>query len=149
MLSAVSSAATSRLFASIAILSLAGILVSAIALQRHYAKSESKFCDLGQQFNCDIVNRSQQSEVIGIPVAAAGIAGYAVLFIFSTFLRKNGTTPNRLLGTAIAGLVFALYLTYVEAYVLETWCVLCLVSLLLIALINLLACMLKWKTSTA
>ena len=30
---------------------------------------------------------------------------------------------------ALAGLAFALYLTYIEAYVLGVWCILCLGSL--------------------
>jgi uncharacterized membrane protein len=43
----------------------------------------------------------------------------------------------------VAGLAFALYLTYVEGYVLETWCILCLSSLALIATITVLASVVK------
>jgi vitamin-K-epoxide reductase (warfarin-sensitive) len=125
------------LFTVIAILSLAGVIVSAVSLQRHYAKSATAFCDFSQRFSCDVVNRSEQSTIMGIPVAGIGVAGYAVLFIFSTFWRWRAETPNRLLAAAIVGLVFALRLTYVEAYVLETWCILCLISLGLIFLISL------------
>ncbi len=127
------------LFLAIAVLSLAGAMVSGVSLERHYAKSATSFCDLGEKFNCDIVNRSEQSEVMGIPVAAIGVVGYAVLFVFSTFYRSRAETPFRLLIAATAGLAFALYLTYVEAYVLMTWCVLCLTSLGLIFLITVLA----------
>jgi vitamin-K-epoxide reductase (warfarin-sensitive) len=134
------------LYLIVAILAFAGIVDSSIALQRHYAKSATEFCDFNQKFSCDIVNRSEYSSVAGIPVAAIGIAGYAALFIFSTFLRDRAETPNRLLGAAIGGLAFALYLTYVEAYVLTTWCILCLISLSLIALIAVLAGIVKWKT---
>lgn len=131
---------TSRvLFLAIAVLSLAGAIVSGVSLERHYAKSATSFCDLGEKFNCDIVNRSEQSEVMGIPVAAIGVVGYGVLFVFSTFYRSRAQTPFRLLIAAAAGLVFALYLTYVEAYVLMTWCVLCLTSLGMIFLISVLA----------
>jgi uncharacterized membrane protein len=131
---------TSRvLFLAIAVLSLAGAIVSGVSLERHYAKSATSFCDLGEKFNCDIVNRSEQSEVMGIPVAAIGVVGYGVLFVFSTFYRSRAQTPFRLLIAATAGLVFALYLTYVEAYVLMTWCVLCLTSLGMIFLISVLA----------
>jgi len=122
-----------------AVLSLAGVIVSAISLQRHYAKSATEFCDFSQQFSCDIVNRSEYSSIVGIPVAGIGIAGYAALLLLSTFWKSRPETPNRLLGAALAGLAFALYLTYVEAYVLTTWCILCLISLLLISLISVLA----------
>lgn len=127
----------SALFVLIAILSVAGAIVSAISLQRHYAKSDTKFCDFNQKFSCDIVNRSEYSEVQGIPVAGIGVAGYVALFILSTFWRSRSETPTRLLAAALAGLAFALYLTYVEAYVLTTWCILCVASLVFISLISL------------
>ena len=127
----------------IAIFALAGIFVSAVSLQRHYAKSASAFCDFGERFNCDIVNRSEYSTVMGIPVAAIGVAGYGALFALATIYRLRMQTPLRLLVAALAGLAFALRLTYVEGYVLETWCILCLSSLALIAMITVLASVLK------
>lgn len=137
------------LFVLIAILSLGGVIVSAVSLQRHYAKSDTAFCEFNKKFSCDIVNRSEQSSIIGIPVAGIGVAGYAFLFILSTFWKGRADTPNRLLGAAIAGLAFALYLTYVEAYVLETWCILCLSSLAMIFLISVLAIGVKLQSSRA
>ncbi|HET6177138.1 MAG TPA: vitamin K epoxide reductase family protein [Candidatus Sulfotelmatobacter sp.] len=130
-------------FCVIAALSCAGMIVSGFSLQRHYAKSSTAFCDFSQEFSCDIVNRSEYSTLVGIPVAGIGVAGYAVLFFLSTFWRSRAETPNRLLGAAFAGLGFALYLTYVEAFVLETWCILCLTSLVLIFLISALALVVK------
>ena len=137
------------LFAVIAVVSLAGVVDSAIALQRHYAKSATEFCDFNQKFSCDIVNRSEQSTLAGIPVAAIGVAGYAVLFVLSTFWKARTDTPIRLLAASLLGLAFALYLTYVEAYVLNTWCVLCLTSLALIFLISVLAIVLKVRNAKA
>jgi vitamin-K-epoxide reductase (warfarin-sensitive) len=131
------------LYLAIAILSVAGIAVSVVSLQRHYAKSATAFCDVGEKFNCDIVNRSEYSRVMGIPVAGIGIAGYAVLFALATVYRYRQETPLRLLLAAVVGLVFALYLTYIEGYVLETWCILCLSSLVAIAMITVLAGLVK------
>jgi vitamin-K-epoxide reductase (warfarin-sensitive) len=135
------------LFALIVLLSLAGIIVSAVSLQRHYAKSATEFCDLNQKFSCDIVNRSEYSTIQGIPVAGIGVFGYATLFVLASFWKSRAQTPNRLLGAAIAGLAFALYLTYIEAYELMTWCILCLISLVLISLISLLAIAVKVRTA--
>ena len=131
------------LFAAIAVLALAGIVISAVSLQRHYAKSASAFCDFGERFNCDVVNRSEYSSVMGIPVAAIGVVGYGVLLALATVYRSRAETPLRLLVAAGAGLAFALYLTYVEGFVLDTWCILCLSSLSLIAGITVLAGMVK------
>ena len=135
------------LFALITVISLAGVVVSAVSLQRHYAKSASAFCDFSQKLNCDIVNRSEYSSIEGIPVAGIGVAGYAALFVLATFWKSRAQTPNRLLGAAIAGLAFALYLTYIEAYELMTWCILCVISLALISLISILAIVVKVRTA--
>lgn len=142
---------TSRvLFLAIAVLALTGAIVSGVSLERHYAKSATSYCDFGEKFNCDIVNRSEYSEVMGIPVAGIGVVGYGVLFALSTLYRARAKTPLRLLVAAIAGLAFALYLTYVEGYVLTTWCILCLTSLALIFVISVLAGVVKfWATKTS
>jgi len=145
----VTAAAKRILFATIAVLSLAGVVDSAVALQRHFAKSATTYCDFSQQFNCDIVNRSEYSTLAGIPVAAIGVVGYAALFVLATFRKSRPETPNRLLGAATGGLAFALYLTYIEAYELTTWCILCLISLALIFLITALAALVKVKSAKA
>ena len=137
------------LFLFIAILSVAGVVDSAIALQRHYAKSDTNFCDFSQKFNCEVVNRSEYSSMAGIPVAGIGVVGYAALFVLATFLKSRPETPTRLLAASLAGLVFALYLTYIEAYELTTWCILCVASLVLILLISILALVVKLRSRTA
>jgi vitamin-K-epoxide reductase (warfarin-sensitive) len=131
--------ASRRICLVIAVLALAGIAVSSLALQNHYAKSASSYCDLGESFNCDIVNRSTYSVVLGLPVALIGIIGYAMLLALSTLYRAKAETPAMLLIGALGGLAFALYLTYVEAFVLAVWCLLCLTSLVLILSITLLS----------
>lgn len=141
-----SSARDAALLVIIAILSLAGVVDSAISLQRHYAKSATNFCDFTQKFSCDIVNRSEYSTIAGIPVAGIGVAGYAVLFVLATFLKARPEAPTRLLVASLVGLAFALYLTYIEAYELTTWCILCLISLGLISLISLLAVFAKLRS---
>jgi vitamin-K-epoxide reductase (warfarin-sensitive) len=135
-----------QLFLAIAILAVAGAAVSAVSLQRHYAKSATAFCELGEKFNCDIVNRSEYSNVMGIPVAGIGVVGYGVLLALATVYRSRMETPMRLLAAALVGLAFALYLTYVEGYVLETWCILCLGSLGIIAGIAILAGVVKTRS---
>lgn len=117
------------LFVTVSILALIGLAVAAVSLQRHYAKSSSTFCEFSEKFNCDIVNRSEYSTVMGIPVAAIGVAGYAAILALATLYRSRPETPLRLIAAAVAGLAFALYLTYIEGFVLDAWCILCLGSL--------------------
>ncbi len=123
----------------IALLAAAGVVDSGVSLQRHFARSATSFCELGGKFDCDLVNRSEYSRLMGIPVAAIGMAGYGALLMLSWRCRMRAESPNGLLATAAAGLAFALYLTYVEAYVLGAWCILCLISLGLIFAITVLS----------
>jgi len=124
------------IFTLIAICAAAGITISSISLYHDYGSSKTTYCDFGENFNCDIVNRSTYSTVFGVPDALIGIAGYAGLLGLATRYRSRTATPMLLLITSLAGLSFALYLTYIEAFVLATWCVLCLSSLAIILIIT-------------
>jgi vitamin-K-epoxide reductase (warfarin-sensitive) len=137
-----------RLMSAVAILALCGIVVSSVSLQHHYATSKTAYCDIGETFNCDIVNRSEYSSILGIPVALIGMLGYAALVGLATVYRKRYETPTILLGAAAAGLAFALYLTYIEEHVLGVWCILCLSSLGLIATTTILAAVIWSKSSS-
>ena len=131
-----------RFFLAIAILSVLGIAISSVSLYHHYDKSESSFCDFGGSFNCDIVNRSIYSTLFGVPVALIGILGYAGLLGLATIHRSNRETPKVLFAASLIGLGFALYLTYIEGFVLAAWCALCLASLSVISSITVLAAVL-------
>jgi vitamin-K-epoxide reductase (warfarin-sensitive) len=134
-----------RVMSLIAILAICGIAVSSVSLQHHYATSKTAYCDIGETFNCDIVNRSEYSSILGLPVAFLGMLGYAALAGLATVYRDRRETPALLFGGAAAGLAFALYLTYIEARVLGVWCILCLSSLALIAATTLLSAVIWWR----
>ena len=122
-----------RLMSLVAILAVCGIVVSSVSLQHHYGTSKTEFCDIGNTFNCDIVNRSEYSELLGIPVALIGMVGYAAVLGLATVYRERRETPSLIFAGASAGLTFALYLTYIEGRVLGVWCIMCLSSLALIS----------------
>jgi len=123
---------TRRILLSIALLSSGGVLVSSVSLYHHYGTSATSYCDIGENFNCDIVNRSTYSTIAGVPVAAIGIMGYLATLMLATVYRSRAGVPTVLTMASLAGLAFALYLTYIEGFVLAAWCVLCLSSLALI-----------------
>ena len=137
---------TRRAYLVIALLALAGIFVSSVSLYHHFSKSKTSFCDIGQSFNCDLVNRSQYSIFHGIPVALLGMFGYLLILSLATVYREKAETPFILAGITLAGLGFALYLTYIEAFVLHAWCVLCLSSLALIVVATVLS---LWNAAKA
>ena len=131
---------------AIALLALVGMLISSVSLYQHFATSKSSFCDIGETFNCDLVNRSQYSIFHGVPVALLGILGYLLILSLATVYREKAETPFILAGVTLAGFGFALYLTYIEAFVLHTWCIFCLSSLLLISSLAALAI---WNSAKA
>jgi vitamin-K-epoxide reductase (warfarin-sensitive) len=121
-----------RILLAISLLAAAGMAVSSLSLYHHYGTATSSYCDFGASFNCDMVNRSIYSVLLGVPVALIGLLGYAALLMFSTLYRRWAQTPALLLLGSWAGLGFTLYLAYVENFILAVWCVLCLSSLGLI-----------------
>ena len=66
-------------------------------------------------------------------MALIGIAGYLAVLALATIYRDQAETPAMLAMGSLAGLAFALYLTYIEGFVLAAWCILCLSSLALIS----------------
>jgi vitamin-K-epoxide reductase (warfarin-sensitive) len=131
--------AGTQLMTAIALLAVAGVAVSSLSLYEHFATSKTSFCDFSESFNCDIVNRSAYSTVLGVPVALIGIIGYLLILTLATTYRHQAKTTVLLLIASAGGLGFALYLTYIEKFVLGVWCVLCLTSLGLICCVAILS----------
>jgi vitamin-K-epoxide reductase (warfarin-sensitive) len=117
----------------IILLAIAGIVVSSLAFKVHY-DTGTEPCSINDKWDCGVVNHSPYAMIRGIPVAAIGIAGYLLIAILG-FLRRRGW----LLIATLIGLAFALYLTNIEARVLEVWCLYCVISQAIIGVLTLLA----------
>jgi len=115
----------------IALLALAGVVVSSLALHVHYSTGTEP-CSINEKWDCGIVNHSPYAVIGPVPVAAIGIAGYAVMLVLALAGRKR-----LVLAAAVAGLGFSLYLTQIEKDVLLVWCVYCVTSLGIISLTTL------------
>jgi len=117
----------------VALLSLAGVLVSTLALQVHYSTATEP-CSINERWDCGIVNHSSYSVLFHVPVAAIGIAGYLAMGVLPLARRRI-----LLLIAAIVGLGFALHLSDVERNILSVWCLYCVISQGIIALLTLLS----------
>jgi uncharacterized membrane protein len=116
----------------IALLALAGAVVSGLALRIHYADPASAPpCAVSEHWDCGTVNHSKYSVFpplsfdekpgkVHIPVALLGLMGYLAMAGFALAGRLRIT-----LELARIGFFFAAFLTYIEAYILETWCIYC------------------------
>jgi len=142
----------------IALLAVAGLVVSALALRVHYMDpTAAPPCTVTEQFDCGAVNHSRfsvfpprtfdedpNSKRLHIPVAAVGIVGYALIAIFALLGRLR-----IVLEFARVGFLCAAFLTYLEAYVIEKWCIYCLASMGIITAIllaTIVALILKHRT---
>jgi uncharacterized membrane protein len=144
-----SRATGATLMTAIALVAVGGIAISSVSLYEHFATSTSSFCNFSDTFNCDLVNRSAYSTVLGVPVALIGIVGYVLLAALATVYRNLSQTPVLLLIASAIGLGFALHLAYVEKFVLGVWCILCLTSLGLICIELMLSTIVTVRTRQA
>ena len=120
-------------------LALAGVVISALSLRVHYSNATEP-CDINTHWDCGVVNHSSYAVILHIPVAVVGIAGYLAL---AALAFMGWRFPLFL--AALAGLGFALRLSFIEEYVLQVWCLYCVISQCIIALLALLS--LAWLSS--
>jgi len=129
----------------ILVCSVLAILIFAYLLYIHYKPAGSKFCNFGEGFNCDIVNKSIYSEIAGIPVSLLGVLTFIGVLILSILSLNNYKKKvsyyfvvnyefmiKTIFWISAAGLLFALYLVYIEAFVLYSFCIFCLIGDILI-----------------
>jgi len=126
----------------IAFLALAGMVAAALALREHY-RIEASPCSINEKWDCGTVNKSRFAVIGGVPVADIGIAGYLLLAGLAIAKRWR-----LLAAAAVPAFAFSLYLAHIEKDILEVWCIYCVISLGIIALItvlSLIALMVDWR----
>ncbi len=136
---------TSHLLRALLFLAVAGLVLSIYSYLQHTGVASSTLCTINETFNCDIVNRGPYGTFMGLPVSLIGIIGYGLLVAgFTEKLRKpsDKELTRFLFMASLAGLVFALYLTSIEAFVLHAYCIICLMSQAVI--IAIVGCMTKF-----
>ncbi len=119
------------------IVSIIGSLDAAYLTWIKFTHNE-KLCAPGLG-DCFTVNTSRYSEVFGIPIAVFGMATYLVIIailIFENrmdFLKENATLA--LFGISLVGVLYSIYLSYLEEFVLYAWCPYCILSAILITVV--------------
>jgi uncharacterized membrane protein len=87
---------------------------------------------------CDIVRQSQYTKLFGISMPLYGVAFYLTFALGGLLALLHKKVPYHDLLLKIAGLwgfAFSLYLTYLEAYVIEAWCIWCVASAIIATLL--------------
>lgn len=114
----------------IAALALLGVFVAAYLTLYKVGVIGSLACSIG---SCTTVQSSRYATLLGIPVAAWGLAFYVTTFIVAMAGLQDRFADSRpislfLVASSGVGTAFSLWLTYLEAFVIRAWCQWCVVS---------------------
>lgn len=104
---------------------IVGFADSAFLTWEHYTLT-SMGCPISPWINCLAVTSSKYSEIYGIPLALLGMVYYSFMFIF--LLRKERMFRQFFLFTSGFGVLFSLYLIYIQAFLIGKFCLYCLLS---------------------
>jgi uncharacterized membrane protein len=90
--------------------------------------------------SCETVNSSRWATFLGIPVAGWGVAWYVGMFVLALVSTGERFAESReislvLLLVATTGLIFSLYLTYLELFRIHAICQWCVVSAIIVTII--------------
>ncbi len=129
-------AASSLLIPGLAVL---GLGVSAYLA---YVEISHTAAVCGPVGECNVVQTSRYAQIAGVPVAVLGLINYlGVLALWA--VQRSGVgrwarpASLALLGLALAGVLFSIYLTLLELFVIHAVCMWCLASALIVTLIML------------
>ncbi len=127
-----------RRLIAISLLAVAGVAVSLYLLTVHWGWWQAVCLGVG---DCESVNLSRFSELLGIPVALLGALAYLAIIAAGVLIAREMYVDNAriaLFFIAAIGVAFSAYLTYIELFVLHAVCPWCVLSAILITAIAIL-----------
>lgn len=98
-------------------------------------------CEIGSLFDCGKVLQSQYSVLFGIPVAYLGLLHYGLLWLWIFLALNFESKIGRyfIILQAWAGLIFSLYFSVLQVFVLQAFCLYCMGSVVISTTVFLLA----------
>ena len=124
--------------AGVALVALAGVAVAGYLTYVHYQPG-ALICTAGG--GCETVQESSYAELFGVPVALLGLLAYVAvlgLVVWDTELARTLAAA-----VALTAVGFAVYLIVLQAFVIDAWCVWCLVNDLVV--VPLLVVLTVWR----
>ncbi len=107
------------------ILGIMGLLVSIYLTYIHYFPAESAICDLGETLTCSSVDKNSYSTIFKVPVAAFGVAWFAVLLLLNGMAyHKDSAWSREVLAWSVVGILFVIYFIAIEIMI-KTLCPFC------------------------
>jgi len=123
------------LVAAAVVLSVAGVGI-AVYLALENLQGNAGVCTVVH--GCATVQKSRYGKILGIPISVPGLALYLALagsaagWLFDFRAQRRLFTVIGFNG-ALFGVLFSGYLTYLEAFVLDAWCIYCIASALILS----------------
>jgi len=111
----------------VAVVALAGIGVAGYLTYVHY-QPEALVCTVGG--GCETVQESSYAELFGVPVALLGLLGYVAVLVLVVWDSELARTLAA--AVALTAVGFVVYLIVLQAFVIDAWCIWCLVNDLVI-----------------
>lgn len=108
-----------------------------------WVKYTGTYALCGPLGNCESVNSSQYSEIFGIPISLLGAGAYAIMIVL-LLLENRGQIWSEfssmiVFGMSLIGVLYSIYLTYIEVAVLKAICPYCVISAIILVILLLLS----------
>lgn len=130
-----------RLRVTVAAIAALGAVIAAYLTYARYAH-DTIACTTG---GCETVQSSDYAELLGIPVALLGLTAYLVVLGTAFFGGELARTAGAV--TALAGVLFGIYLLVAQLLVIDSICEWCVASDLLLDLLAV-ACLLRLRPAS-
>lgn len=114
-----------------------------------FVKYTGQYTLCGTIGDCASVNSSKYSEIGGVPIALLGTGAY--LLILSLLLVENRSSfwrefaPVLVFGLTLVGVLYSIYLTYLEIAVLKAICPYCVLSAAILVVLFVLSSVRLWR----
>ena len=138
----------SHILIGVLVLSMAGMGLATYLVANHYQFVDVEFCSINSTFDCKEVNNGPYSYIdlagFRLPWSVIGLAGFVAVFALAYFrlyypqIDSNDRFFPLLVLFSIIGVIFVVYLNYVELAVIHKICLLCVASHALIIIIMIL-----------
>ena len=109
-----------KIYFWVKILAVIGLMLGTYLMYEQITQSAWRPCTINATVNCDAVISGEVAKTLGIPTPLYGLVGYTLILI-------GAFTKNKklILWMASFGLLFCMYIAYVELFMLRTVCPVC------------------------
>ena len=109
-----------KLYFWIKVLAVFGLMLGTYLMYEQITMPAWTPCTINATVNCDSVIKGEVSKTLGIPTPIYGLVGYAMILLGAIIKNKK-----LVLSMAAFGLVFCMYIAYVELFMLHVVCPVC------------------------